>query len=869
MFIILFSSFVSADIKFDTTTDYFPYNIKHGEQATFQIELTNTNSICNIICDYSLFNTNTAKTEESRITITTSTPYPYSKIFTVPDYSTTLITYNLFFWCSDSSSCLFGKEYSVKTYSIDITPKLNDAEVAAKSFIETNLKNNEAKLEEVSASLQKLNNKITNLKSNVKIGNVKYDYDSYNQKFDLVNYNVKQVDDLYGTAHYIEAQKIFDLNQFNSILDIKTNIEILSTKIDEIVKRHNEDAEKIEKLNDLINSNQKLATVVNKQQEFNDIQKNINLLATNFNNGNFNTYDEIETLVNIYTNQINDLKSKWSQLLVSILTSGNTLLDEESSSLCQNKAICSFSKISLSNDIKDLDNICNTFNLISGKFEEIFKDESFKYDLYIKNITELNDKIKEDNGKIISKNKEIENENSEIKNLNIQIQTLNELTKQINELIENNHISIDSDNCADFIKQVQSNKTINIINSAMNECTKTKNGVNQVKIEKEKSFTFKFKRLFFFLTSFKFNEISKVDEIPFKDLLPLKEELKITSETPIKLKFKEDTLNFQSKYCNIKEAIEKLYLDKSRSSEAGEIKQQVNINFKEQEEQCCWLGVCKPCCKSDECRNDEKSYPIIFLHGHSFKKWDAPEYSLAAFDNIQLYLIENGYVSRGILLPTDDNTVIPKGSWGKSNQPSTVKVTYYLKAYNKQGQLINEPSKSDSIEDYAERLNNLIELTKDATNRAKVNIIAHSMGGLVAREYIKEFGSDSVNKLIMIGTPNHGIYGSTDSFCGVFGAATECKQMSSTNNFIENLKEGDETPYNIKYYTIAGTGCGYGEDINDGIVRTTSVPLNGATNYKVSFKKDLNSACIDMHSNLLNPNKYPEVLDYVKKILAE
>src|SRR3989338_5931025 len=301
---------------------------------------------------------------------------------------------------------------------------------------------------------QKLNNKITNLKANVKIGNIKNDYNTYNTKFDSVNYNVQQVDNLYGTAHYIEAQNVFDLNQFNSILGIKTNIETLSTQIDSIVKRHNEDAEKIEKLNDLINSNQKLATVVGKQQESNDVQKSINLLATNFNNGNFNTYDEIETLVNTYTNQINDLKSKWSQLLVSILTSGNTLLDEESSSLCQNKAICSFSKISLSNDIKDLDNICNAFNLISGKFEGIFKDENLKYDLAVKNITELNDKIKEDNGKIISKNKEIENENSEIKNLNIQIQTLNELTKQINELIENNHISIDSDNCADFIKQV-------------------------------------------------------------------------------------------------------------------------------------------------------------------------------------------------------------------------------------------------------------------------------------------------------------------------------------------------------------------------------------------------------------------------------
>ena len=697
--IVILSSSVSADApKFSITADSIPYNIRHGEQVTFQTTITNTNSICNIVCDYVLLDTNTGQTDKKSTTITTSTQFPYSKTFTVPDYSTTLITYTLVFRCSDSS-CLFNKQYPLKTYSIDITPALNDAEVSAKSFIENNLKNNEAKLTDISTSLQKLNNKINNLKANVKIGNIKNDYSTYNTKFDSVNYNVQQVDNLYGTAHYIEAQNVFDLNQFNSILGIKTNIETLSTQIDNIVKRHNEDAEKIEKLNDLMNSNQKLATAVDKQQEFNDLQKNINLLATNFNNGNFNTYDEIETLVNAYTNQINDLKSKWSQLLIDILTSGNNLLGEESKSLCQNKAICSFSKISLSNDIKDLDNICNVFNLISNKFEGIFKDESFKYDLAVKNITELNDKIKKDNDNVLSKNKETEKENSEIKNLNIQLQILNDLTKEINKLIKNNHINIDSSKCTDFINHIQSNKTAEIINSAIIECTKTKNEVNNAKVEKEKSFVFKFKILFFFLTSFNFNEISRVDEIPLKNLLPLKEELKIKIEAPIKLKFKDDTINFQLKYCNIKEFIEKLSLDKSQSSEAGEIKQQVNANFKEQEEQCCWLGNCKPCCKGDECKNDEKSYPVIFLHGHSFSKSTAPEYSLAAFDNIQLYLIDAGYLSRGIVRPEDDSSTIPKGSWGKGSQPSTIKLTYYLNVYDKNGKMVSEPSKEVSIEE--------------------------------------------------------------------------------------------------------------------------------------------------------------------------
>ena len=163
-------------------------------------------------------------------------------------------------------------------------------------------------------------------------------------------------------------------------------------------------------------------------------------------------------------------------------------------------------------------------------------------------------------------------------------------------------------------------------------------------------------------------------------------------------------------------------------------------------------------------------------------------------------------------------------------------------------------------------MDNLVKLTKDATNREKVNIIAHSMGGLVAKEYIKEFVGDSVNKLITIATPNHGVYGQVDDYCGVTGASTECSQMSSDSNFIKTLNNGDETPYNVKYYTITGGGCVLGGIDGDGIVRTTSVPLDGATNYEVSGKCS-GSFNRDMHSDLLNPDKYPEVLDDVKKIL--
>ena len=57
----------------------------------------------------------------------------------------------------------------------------------------------------------------------------------------------------------------------------------------------------------------------------------------------------------------------------------------------------------------------------------------------------------------------------------------------------------------------------------------------------------------------------------------------------------------------------------------------------------------------------------------------------------------------------------------------------------------------------AEYLKNAIDVMKNTTKVSKVDIVAHSMGGLVARSYIEgdAYGND-VDKLITIATPQHG-----------------------------------------------------------------------------------------------------------------
>jgi len=49
-----------------------------------------------------------------------------------------------------------------------------------------------------------------------------------------------------------------------------------------------------------------------------------------------------------------------------------------------------------------------------------------------------------------------------------------------------------------------------------------------------------------------------------------------------------------------------------------------------------------------------------------------------------------------------------------------------------------------------------IDLVKNQTGSSKVDLVAHSMGGLAAKQYILDNGSGAVNKLVFIGTPHLG-----------------------------------------------------------------------------------------------------------------
>lgn len=138
------------------------------------------------------------------------------------------------------------------------------------------------------------------------------------------------------------------------------------------------------------------------------------------------------------------------------------------------------------------------------------------------------------------------------------------------------------------------------------------------------------------------------------------------------------------------------------------------------------------------------------------------------------------------------------------------------------------------------RVENLLK----STGAAKVDIIAHSMGSLNSRWYIKFLGGESkVDDWVSLGGPNHG----TDfaNFC----FSTACTEMRVGSKFLAELNAGDETPGAVNY----GTWWSPCDEI---INPDSSVALSGATNTK--------TACISHAALRTDATVYSQVREFVK-----
>jgi triacylglycerol esterase/lipase EstA (alpha/beta hydrolase family) len=86
-----------------------------------------------------------------------------------------------------------------------------------------------------------------------------------------------------------------------------------------------------------------------------------------------------------------------------------------------------------------------------------------------------------------------------------------------------------------------------------------------------------------------------------------------------------------------------------------------------------------------------------------------------------------------------------------------------------------------SIDDYAPLIEARVRELCAATGAARIAIVAHSMGGLAARAWMRSYGSARVAKLITLGTPHHG------TALARFGPGANAAQMRRDSPWLRAL----------------------------------------------------------------------------------
>jgi triacylglycerol lipase len=141
-----------------------------------------------------------------------------------------------------------------------------------------------------------------------------------------------------------------------------------------------------------------------------------------------------------------------------------------------------------------------------------------------------------------------------------------------------------------------------------------------------------------------------------------------------------------------------------------------------------------------------------------------------------------------------------------------------------------------------------IESILSQTPVRKIDIVGHSMGGLIGLYYVKKLGGhEKVRKLVMMGTPVRGTWAALLGVATVGLFSTSAWQLMPGSRFLKDLASGS-LPAAVQYFTIAAQ--------RDWICPPESTPLDGAHSLTVPLG----------HSSLvLSEEVYRHVLSALRK----
>ena len=126
-----------------------------------------------------------------------------------------------------------------------------------------------------------------------------------------------------------------------------------------------------------------------------------------------------------------------------------------------------------------------------------------------------------------------------------------------------------------------------------------------------------------------------------------------------------------------------------------------------------------------------------------------------------------------------------------------------------------------SIDEFADQVAAKIDAILEATGAARVAIVGHSMGGLVARTYLRRHGAQKVSLVMTLGAPHHG------SVHACLFPGLSLAQLRPGNAWLADLNRAEGAPAGVRLVSLWSW--------HDSMVAPqTSSRLTGAENIELS-----------------------------------
>ncbi|MET7682339.1 triacylglycerol lipase [Streptomyces sp. NPDC005423] len=172
---------------------------------------------------------------------------------------------------------------------------------------------------------------------------------------------------------------------------------------------------------------------------------------------------------------------------------------------------------------------------------------------------------------------------------------------------------------------------------------------------------------------------------------------------------------------------------------------------------------------------------------------------------------------------THTPVVFVHGYSGSASNWTTAEALFQANGYSGNELYAFQYDWSQSNKTSAANLATYVQQVLAKTGAQQVDIVNHSMGGLVSDWYVKQLGGQPyVRHLASIAGANHGT-----TFAGACLINTSCVEMYPGSSFLATVNAGDETPGTTKYATWYSPCDGV-------IIPYTSTELSGATNNLVA-----------------------------------